>query len=525
MKPWFMLTAALIVLVTPAYGKDTGFKGVVRGMEAHFRVARSNIDTLERSAREMAKPNGVKSLRVAVLEDRRFLSGSQVKFKALLEDALDAKWRPLVQERSSEETIFIYALESRRDVRLLNVILERHQAIVLEAKVGAKYFSRMIQTPDAVGPTMVTDLIREPPLPQRDRGRTQDERSAAGVLAVRTLFGAEATPRPAHASTEPSRSPTRASRSATTHPARGGMSSVIRVESQLVNLNVRAANRFGTPLTLLSKNDFRVFEEGVEQRIRFFEPVSAPINMVLLMDLSGSTKRTRKLMVKAAKKFVDYLDSDDRIAVAGFTSQFFQVSGFTTERKQLKKRIDEIKNLQGGTAFYDAMWQTLDMMHNLSKPRKAIVVLTDGEDNAITGNRQFASRHSFRELLARILQEDVSIYPIYTRGEDPSDFLDKLTNVPEELLAKIQMQWSRPQKIAHQQLQAIAQAAAGTLFIARRFEDLEGVYERVAGELQLLYSLAYDPVNAERDGSFRRIEVDVSGKGSIAKTRPGYFAR
>ena len=485
MKPWFMLTAALIVLVTPAYGKDTGFKGVVRGMEAHFRVARSNIDTLERSAREMAKPNGVKSLRVAVLEDRRFLSGSQVKFKALLEDALDAKWRPLVQERSSEETIFIYALESRRDVRLLNVILERHQAIVLEAKVGAKYFSRMIQTPDAVGPTMVTDLIREPPLPQRDRGRTQDERSAAGVLAVRTLFGAEATPRPAHASTEPSRSPTRASRSATTHPARGGMSSVIRVESQLVNLNVRAANRFGTPLTLLSKNDFRVFEEGVEQRIRFFEPVSAPINMVLLMDLSGSTN----------------------------------------ERKQLKKRIDEIKNLQGGTAFYDAMWQTLDMMHNLSKPRKAIVVLTDGEDNAITGNRQFASRHSFRELLARILQEDVSIYPIYTRGEDPSDFLDKLTNVPEELLAKIQMQWSRPQKIAHQQLQAIAQAAAGTLFIARRFEDLEGVYERVAGELQLLYSLAYDPVNAERDGSFRRIEVDVSGKGSIAKTRPGYFAR
>ncbi len=461
---------------------------------------------------------------MAVLEDRRFLSGSQVKLKSLLEDALDAKWRPLVQERSSEETIFIYALESRRDVRLLNVILERHQAIVLEAKVGAKYFSRMIQTPDAVGPTMVTDLIREPSLPQRDRGR-QDARAAAGVLAVRTLFGAEATPRPANASAEPSRSPTRASSRATTHRAGGGMASVIRVESQLVNLNVRAANRFGTPLTSLSKNDFRVFEEGVEQRIRFFESVSAPINMLLLMDLSGSTKRTRKLMVKAAKKFVDYLDSDDRIAVAGFTSQFFQVSGFTTERKQLKKRIDEIKNLQGGTAFYDAMWQTLDLMHSLSKPRKAIVVLTDGEDNAITGNRQFASRHSFRELLARILQEDVSVYPIYIRGEDPTDFLDKLTNVPEELLAKIQTQWSRPQKIAHQQLQAIAHATAGTLFTARRFQDLEGVYEQVAGELQLLYSLAYDPVHAERDGSFRRIEVDVSGKGSIAKTRPGYFAR
>ncbi len=57
MKPWFILTAALTVLVTPAHGKDTGFKGVVQGMEAHFRVARSNIDTLERSAREMARPN------------------------------------------------------------------------------------------------------------------------------------------------------------------------------------------------------------------------------------------------------------------------------------------------------------------------------------------------------------------------------------------------------------------------------------------------------------------------------------
>src|SRR5439155_17215330 len=153
---------------------------------------------------------------------------------------------------------------------------------------------------------------------------------------------------------------------------------VLKLEARLVNLNVHITDVNGKTLPSLKKEDFVVYEDNVKQDVSYFEPVAAPLNIVLLLDLSGSTEHKIKVIKKAAQKFVDSLKPSDRIAVAGFTRRFFIIANFTTDHRLLKDRIGDIKNRHSGTAYYDAMWSTLDLLDEANASRKAIVVLTDG---------------------------------------------------------------------------------------------------------------------------------------------------
>src|SRR6185369_16268674 len=103
----------------------------------------------------------------------------------------------------------------------------------------------------------------------------------------------------------------------------------------------------------LKKENFAVFEDGVKQSITFFEPVSAPITLVLMLDFSGSTTQKSILIKEAAGHFVDTLKPNDRIAVVAFTAKFKLVSDFTNDHTYLKKQIGKIKTGKG-TALYDA---------------------------------------------------------------------------------------------------------------------------------------------------------------------------
>src|SRR5262249_45066429 len=121
-------------------------------------------------------------------------------------------------------------------------------------------------------------------------------------------------------------------------------SDVIKLEARLVNLNVKVSDAQGKTLPVLKKEDFVVLEDGVRQEVSYFEPVTAPLNIVLLLDLSGRTEKKIKMIKSAAQKFVDSLKASDRIAVAAFERRFFVISNFTTDHKLLKDRIGEIKN-------------------------------------------------------------------------------------------------------------------------------------------------------------------------------------
>jgi len=283
----------------------------------------------------------------------------------------------------------------------------------------------------------------------------------------------------------------------------------VKLQARLVNLNIKVVDTSGRPVARLNRDDFIVLENNVRQEVTYFEPVAAPVNLLLLLDLSGSIGSKLQTMKKAAKKFVDSLGRDDRIAIASFTTGFQAVSDFTTDRDKLKRSIERIVNPGGDTALYDAAWEALDSLRGNANARNALIILTDGVDSAFIPNEQ-GSKRGFNELMMRVEEEDATIYPIYFDTEPEVVGGDYTPQV----FAK-----------ARTQLEALAEQTGGSYFRASREEDLEGVYKRVATELHSFYSVAYPAKDARNDGGWRKIGVTVNRAGVKARTKRGYYAR
>ncbi|PYS74389.1 MAG: hypothetical protein DMF69_02035 [Acidobacteria bacterium] len=287
---------------------------------------------------------------------------------------------------------------------------------------------------------------------------------------------------------------------------------IIKIDSRLVNLNVRVTDSAGKLIPDLKQADFQIFEDNIEQQVVRFEPVSSPVSVVLLLDASGSTKEHWKLIRKAAKKFIDTLNPNTRIAVAAFTRRYLVICDFSCDRKLMKDRIDDTKNLQSGTAFYDAMWSTMNLFKEVGEQRRAIVVMTDGVDNSLSSD-DYEPKHPFDELFARISQEEMTIYPIYFDTEYQTVVRSRGSDTHESYLT------------AREQLNKIADETGGTLFKASRAEDLDGVYQRVASELQTLYSVSYNPIDKNYNGNWRNIGIKVNRVSAQAKSKRGFFAK
>jgi VWFA-related protein len=222
-------------------------------------------------------------------------------------------------------------------------------------------------------------------------------------------------------------------------------------------------------------------------------------------------------MIEAARKFIDTLPAQDRISLVAFTRKYRPLVDFTADKVALKKELEQVKNIGGGTAYYDSMWQALDELDKIGDARKAIVVLTDGEDESLVGDKE--TTHTFDELLDRASEEDVTIYPIYFSGQNHYDKIGLLFGGGGGSL----MGASDNRRIARKQLDSLAEQTGGEVFSAQREEELEGAYKRVAGELHTLYSLAYSPDKLKHNGEFRKIGVKLDREDAVAKTRKGYF--
>ena len=290
------------------------------------------------------------------------------------------------------------------------------------------------------------------------------------------------------------------------------VSDIIKIDSRLVNLNVRVTDNAGNLIPNLSSADFQIFENDIEQQVVRFEPVTSPVSVVLLLDASGSTKEHWKIIKKAAKKFIETLSPNTPIAVAAFTRRFMVICDFSCDRQTLKERIDKTKNLSSGTAFYDATWSTLNLFNEVKEQRKAIVMLTDGVDNSLS-DEDYEPKHPFDEVFARISQDEITIYPIYFDTEYQVTVRMRGSDTHESYVT------------AREQLKRIADETGGTLFKADRAEDLDGVYQRVASELQTLYSVSYNPADKNYDGKWRNVGVKVKQGAAVARTKRGFYAR
>src|SRR5262249_28844533 len=133
--------------------------------------------------------------------------------------------------------------------------------------------------------------------------------------------------------------------------ARPEDTTAIKLRARLVNLNIKVASDSGKPVPKLNREDFVVLEDNVAQEVTYFEPVTAPVNLVLLLDLSGSIGSQMRAIRKAARKFVESLGKQDRVAIATFTTRFRLPSDFTVDKDLIKERIDHLPKPGAATTF------------------------------------------------------------------------------------------------------------------------------------------------------------------------------
>jgi VWFA-related protein len=290
---------------------------------------------------------------------------------------------------------------------------------------------------------------------------------------------------------------------------------VIRVDSQLVTLNVSVIDR-GTNRGLmgLGQSDFHLFEDGQEQRIVQFESSSAPFDLVLLIDLSGSTREVIKLIRAAAVRFVEAARPADRIAVITFAGEAKIVSELTADRDLLKQRIETIDTARGDTKLYDATNFAMSEVMKQSKNtrRTAIVLMSDGLDGTIPGisGQQGSVKYSYPETLRNIQEFDGVLYTLWLNTE--YEAMSPLDTQPEAF------------DMGHDRMKQMADAGGGVFYPVERLADLAGAYEQVVADLGTMYSLAYRPSNSARDGHWRAIRIGINRPNAVPRGKRGYYA-
>ena len=288
---------------------------------------------------------------------------------------------------------------------------------------------------------------------------------------------------------------------------------VIKTETNLVSLNVSVFNnKLKMFVGSLTKDDFRVLENNQDQTVTYFAATDVPFDLVLLVDLSGSTQGKRDLIKKSTLQFIQAARPTDRLAIVTFADTSSVISPLSLDRTQLAASVANMAN-SGGSHVWDAVKFALD---NVLGPktlerRRAVVLMSDGVDGALVDlGPLYSSKITFADLLEQVRQTDALIVPIYLDTEE--DYGSSFVKSAYEN--------------ARRTLKLMAEESGGSYYQARKLSDLNGVYEQVINDLGKVYSLGYNPTNATRDGSWRSVQVSIINRPDlVARTRPGYYAQ
>jgi len=301
----------------------------------------------------------------------------------------------------------------------------------------------------------------------------------------------------------------------------------LKVHVDLVILNVAVVDEKGANVTSLRKQDFIVYEDDVEQQVADFLPVEAPFHLVLALDTSISTRSSLGLIKKAASNFTDQLRSSDQIAIVEINSAIRDIQGFTSDRRKLKKAIDRIATASsGGSRIYDGVADAARRLEKAEGGRKAIIMLSDGMENS--------SRIKFEDLRRLLAQSDVVFYPvtILNKGSQKDmleDFIKNADKKKADLASYVENAkfsvsvLEEVYQIQAERLQAMTDETGGKIFLVANLADLTEEYAKVAHELRNTFSLAYYSKNTGRDGTMRKIRVEVRDPRYRVRTRSSYF--
>ncbi|HVS82328.1 MAG TPA: VWA domain-containing protein [Pyrinomonadaceae bacterium] len=302
---------------------------------------------------------------------------------------------------------------------------------------------------------------------------------------------------------------------------------VIRVESNLTNILFTAADKQKRFVSSLKREDIRVLEDGVPQEIFTFQPnIDLPLSLAILIDTSGSEERTLPEEKAAARSFLEAVvrPNKDEAAIVSFTGEVTLEQGLTGSIARLRRAIDQVEfvppsgyigggvvvggtppisgtqqALAGSTAIWDAIWATSSevLSDAAEHTRRAIILLTDGDDTI--------SQMHMQDAINRALKADALIYAIGIG--DRYQF-----GINEGALKKI------------------TEGTGGRAYFPRNERELRDSFVQIQNDLREQYLVAYSSSNKTRDGSYRRVAIEIVNPETRKENlrlnyRPGYFAR
>jgi Ca-activated chloride channel homolog len=267
-----------------------------------------------------------------------------------------------------------------------------------------------------------------------------------------------------------------------------------RAETRLVVLHVSVRNARGELVTTLDRDAFTVYENGKRQPVTVFRRDDIPVSVGLLIDNSGSMRPVRPAVEAAALAFADASNPDDELFVVNFADHARLDVPFTSDRAVLERSIARVDAI-GGTAMRDAVDVAEGYLHvRGQRDRRALLIITDGNDNASTV--------SLNQIARAAEQRDVAIYAIGLFGHEDS-----------------------AAKRARKALEELAQRSGGLSYFPSSVDDVQAVAVDIARQIRRQYTVAYTPVDQRLDGSYRTIQVKVSGhERYVVRTRAGYLA-
>jgi Ca-activated chloride channel family protein len=320
-----------------------------------------------------------------------------------------------------------------------------------------------------------------------------------------------------------------------------GEGDVVRIDTNLVVVPVSVLDRQGKFVSDLSRENFTVLDNSVEQPIAFFEPTEKPFTVALLLDTSGSTFFHLSEIKEAAIAFAKQLRPQDRVLVVTFDDQVLLLTEATNDLKVVTEVIQQYANTGYATRLYDALNLVINQRLNKIQGRKAIVLFTDGVDTASYGA-------SYESTLRQAEELDALIYPVQY---DTMDFINatqgSLTTVtttrrsrgwPFPSKSSSHVTYGLPSinqlllnmaideyKHADEYLHQLASKTGARLYQANDRKQLADAFWKIAEELRCQYSLGYYPQASAAAGEHRQIKVRVNRSDLVVRAKDGYVQR
>jgi VWFA-related protein len=306
---------------------------------------------------------------------------------------------------------------------------------------------------------------------------------------------------------------------------------IIRVETTLVTIPVSVMDRDGRYIPNLRKEDFRIWEDDVEQDVAFFASVDKPFSVVLMLDTSPSTQFQLDEIQNAAISFINQLRVDDRVMVVEFNEDVRVLSEFTTDRAKLERAVFRART-DSGTSLYDAVDLVINKHLSRTSGRKAIVLFTDGVDTTSNNAYYESTVMDAREL-------DALIYPVqYNTARDMGQV--QIPTAPIDIIGDIlggvfggrknKGGGSRPRgtgradyEVGRRYLEDLANATGGREYPADTVQNMSYAFANVAEELRRQYSIGYYPKRTPQAGQQRRIRVRAKQPNLAVRSRDSYI--